>query len=98
MHVCLFDIDGTLFSIGGAGKAAMEAALYSAFGVRKIVGRVPYAGRTDRAIGRDLFRVHGIEETDTNWQRFVAGYLQHLPGCLARHQGRILPGIAELLD
>lgn len=97
MHVCLFDIDGTLLSSGGAGKAAMEAALASAFGVRQIVGRVPFAGRTDRAIGRDLFRVHAIAESPENWQRFVAEYLLHLPGCLTRHQGRVLPGIVQLL-
>jgi len=98
MLVCLFDIDGTLLSSGGAGKAAMEAALGSAFGVVEIRGRVPFAGRTDRAIGRDLFRAHGIDESAANWQRFVQHYLEHLPACLGRHPGRVLPGIAGLLD
>ena len=32
MHFCLFDIDGTLLNSGGAGQAAMEAALESMFG------------------------------------------------------------------
>ena len=32
MQVCLFDIDGTLLLSGGAGKAAMEAALETEFG------------------------------------------------------------------
>ena len=42
MLVCLFDIDGTLLSSGGAGKSAMEAALGSEFGVHELRGRVPF--------------------------------------------------------
>lgn len=98
MHVCLFDIDGTLLSSGGAGKAAMEGALASAFGVPVQTGRVTFSGRTDRAIGRDLFQVHGIEATAANWDRFVDAYLTLLPECLARHRGQVLPGIAGLLE
>jgi phosphoglycolate phosphatase-like HAD superfamily hydrolase len=97
MRVCLFDIDGTLISSGGAGKAAMEAALTSEFGVRSITDRVPYSGRTDRAIVRDLFLHYGISEERVSWQRFRDAYLSHLPECMARQQGRVLPGIADLL-
>ncbi len=98
MYVCLFDIDGTLLSSGGAGKAAMEAALVSEFGVTQMIGRVAFSGRTDRAIGRDLFAVHGIEHSVDNWQRFLTGYLRHLPTCLATHHGGVLPGILALLE
>jgi len=97
MLVCLFDIDGTLLSSGGAGKAAMEAALGSEFGVTEMRGRVPFSGRTDRAIGRDLFSLHDIEESSHHWQRFLTAYLRHLPDCLNRHDGRVLPGIVRLL-
>jgi len=41
MNVLLFDIDGTLIRSGGAGKAAMEEALRSEFGVREILDRRP---------------------------------------------------------
>ncbi|MBL8792826.1 MAG: haloacid dehalogenase-like hydrolase [Planctomycetia bacterium] len=98
MYVCLFDIDGTLVSSGGAGKAAMDAALLSAFGVRHGTDGVPFSGRTDRSILRDLFRKNGIEETDANRERFLAEYLQHLPTTLQSHPGRVLPGIAVLLE
>jgi phosphoglycolate phosphatase-like HAD superfamily hydrolase len=97
MHVCLFDIDGTLLSSGGAGKAAIEAALCEEFDV-ELRGHVPYSGRTDRAIARDLFRMHDIDESPENWQRLLTGYLQRLPACLDNHCGRLLPGIAGLLD
>jgi phosphoglycolate phosphatase-like HAD superfamily hydrolase len=98
MLVCLFDIDGTLITSGGAGKAALEAGLVSAFGIDQPVGQVDFSGRTDRAIVRDLFRLHGIAESNANWQRLRAAYLAHLPASLARSRGRILPGIAALLD
>ena len=98
MHVCLFDIDGTLLSSGGAGKAAMEAALREEFDLGAIDRQVPYSGRTDRAIGRDLLRMHGFEDSPVNWQRLRDGYLERLPRCLHQHQGRVLPGIAALLE
>jgi phosphoglycolate phosphatase-like HAD superfamily hydrolase len=98
MHICLFDIDGTLLSSGGAGKAAMEAALESEFAVARNSGGVPYSGRTDRAITQDLFRFHGIEWSEANWERYLSAYLGHLPGCLANHQGQVMPGIADLLE
>lgn len=98
MYICLFDIDGTLLSSGGAGKAAMEAALASEFGATTGADGVPFAGRTDRAIARDLFELHRIEVTAPNWQRFLAAYLHHLPACLTRHKGQVLPGIAALLN
>jgi phosphoglycolate phosphatase-like HAD superfamily hydrolase len=97
MHVCLFDIDGTLLSSGGAGKVAVETALAEEFAVT-VRSEVPYSGRTDRAIVRDLFRLHGIEETPENLRLLVEGYLQRLPACLAAHKGRVLPGIVHLLQ
>ncbi len=97
MRVCLFDIDGTLINSGGAGKAAMLEALRTEFGVRETLPSVPFAGRTDRAIGYDLLRAYGVEDDEANWQRLRAAYLTHLPACLARHPGRILPGVAALL-
>jgi phosphoglycolate phosphatase-like HAD superfamily hydrolase len=98
MRVCLFDIDGTLVSTGGAGKAAMEAALISEFRLEAVIDGVPYSGRTDRAIGRDLLGLHGIEDSDQTWQRLSTAYLAHLPRYLASHRGQVLPGIASLLE
>lgn len=96
--VCLFDIDGTLVSTGGAGRAAFEAALREEFGLDALRGNVPMSGRTDRAIAGDLFRVHDIEDTTENWQRLRGGYLGRLPAALAERPGRVLPGVVALLD
>lgn len=96
MNICLFDIDGTLLSSGGAGKAALETALVEDFSIELKV-HVPYSGRTDRAIIRDLFRHHGVAETHENLRKVFAGYLRRLPDCLHRHEGKVLPGIREIL-
>jgi phosphoglycolate phosphatase-like HAD superfamily hydrolase len=98
MHVCLFDIDGTLISSGGAGKAALEAAMLAEFGVHRCMERIPLSGRTDRAIVRDLFLLHAIDESPAARERLLNAYLAHLPACLTRIQGRVLPGIAAFLN
>jgi phosphoglycolate phosphatase-like HAD superfamily hydrolase len=96
MIACLFDIDGTLLASGGAGKAALESALTEDFGIALRV-EVPYSGRTDRAIVRDLFRLHDLAETPENLEKLLGGYLRRLPESLRTHNGRVLPGIVALL-
>jgi len=98
MYIYLFDIDGTLLSSGGAGKAAMEGALGAAFGASPSAVGVPFSGRTDRVIAQDLFSAHGIADTKENWQRFLEAYLRLLPDCLLNFRGTILPGIADFLE
>jgi phosphoglycolate phosphatase-like HAD superfamily hydrolase len=98
MRVLLFDIDGTLIRSGGAGKAAMEAGLRSAFGLTEILDRVPYSGRTDTGIVRELLAVHAVKPTDANVERLKAAYLSHLPEMLRRRGGTVLPGISEALN
>ena len=97
MHVCLFDIDGTLIASGGAGKAALEDGLAEAFGIPHAIEKLSLSGRTDRAIVRDLFTMYEIPETAENWQRLVAAYLRCLPQRLDSLKGHVLPGIVELL-
>ena len=97
MPIILFDIDGTLVRTGGAGKFAMESALVEAFGVTELHDKVPYSGRTDTAIGRDLLRVHGIDPTPENQRKLRGAYLANLPGSLRTKGGTVCPGIPELL-
>jgi phosphoglycolate phosphatase-like HAD superfamily hydrolase len=97
MPILLFDIDGTLVRTGGAGKAAMESGLRNAFGLTELRDEVPYSGRTDRAIGRDMLTVHGIEPTVANQVILQEAYLSQLPECLAKYGGVVCPGIEELL-
>jgi phosphoglycolate phosphatase len=97
-YVFLFDIDGTLLSSGGAGKMALEQALLSEFNLDGIRTNVPYSGRTDVAIGRELLHVHGIEPNEDRLRQLQEAYLQRLPAALAANKGMILPGVLSLLN
>lgn len=96
MRAVLFDIDGTLLNTRGAGRAALVAAFTQLY-ARPVEHEVATSGRTDRAIARDFFRAHNIDDGEENWQRFSGAYLQHLPVQLVQRQGRLLPGVTDLL-
>jgi len=98
MHVVLFDIDGTLVRTGGAGKAAMEEALRTVFGLSEVKDGVPYAGRTDRAIARDLLLLHGIPPQEENIACLQEAYLELLPEMLRQRGGTICPAVPEVLE
>ncbi|CAN5522594.1 HAD family hydrolase [soil metagenome] len=95
--VLLFDIDGTLVRTGGAGKRAVETALMEQFGVAEIRDKVPYSGRTDKAILRDVLAVHDVDTSDDNVQAFSLAYLARLPQALKDLGGQPCPGIVELI-
>jgi phosphoglycolate phosphatase-like HAD superfamily hydrolase len=97
MQIVFFDIDGTLILSGGAGKAALEAALASEFGIGWEIEKLSLSGRTDRAIVRDMLLWHGLADSVENWQRMTAAYIRHLPAHLAQRSGNVLPGIEALL-
>ena len=96
--VCLFDIDGTLLSSGGAGQHAMEQALLEVFSVSGPYEDIRAAGRTDKAITTDLFNHHKIDISEENWTRFLNSYVSHLPKSLSSQNGQVLPGVVEILD
>ncbi|MCI0492393.1 MAG: HAD hydrolase-like protein [Planctomycetes bacterium] len=98
MHTCLLDIDGTLIDTGGAGQTAFSCAFEAAFGIAEISREVIFAGRSDRAIAMDFFRIHGVEPTTRNWRRFRTSYLASLEAALPTHPGRVLPGVVGLLE
>jgi len=60
MHICLFDIDGTLLDTGGAGQRSILHMLEEEFQVSAPVEGIPTAGRTDHSIMVDLFKYFGI--------------------------------------
>lgn len=97
MHICLFDIDGTLIRSGGAGQGAFEVILSEQFGIANGTEGVPFSGRTDRGIMRQLFERHDIDDTAENWNKFRTAYLERLPAMLHERPGHVLPGVVELL-
>lgn len=98
MYAVLFDIDGTLVQTGGAGQLAFAEAFAAEFGVAEISSAVKFAGRSDRAIAMELMEVHGVAASDDAWRHFRSAYLARLPDALRRKEGRVLPGVGDLLD
>jgi phosphoglycolate phosphatase len=98
LHICLFDIDGTLIASGGAGKAALEAALAAEFGIARIHDTFSLSGRTDRAILTELIGLFDLDPSPDTARRLIEAYLRHLPTHLSTLEGRVLPGIRPLLD
>ena len=97
MHLCLFDIDGTLLLTGGAAVRPFEATFAEDFDVPDINGTVSFAGRSDRAIATDLFRAHGITPSADAWNRFRNGYIARVERALPKFAGQVLPGVGGLL-
>jgi phosphoglycolate phosphatase len=93
----LFDIDGTLLASGGAGIRSLEAAAAEQFGDADLRG-IEIAGRTDSLIARQVLARHGVEATREAIGAFLECYLSHLERLVSQVEGRLLPGVVELLD
>jgi phosphoglycolate phosphatase len=94
----LWDVDHTLVDAAGVGVEAFEAAFVEVFG-RRMAGRPPMAGRTDRAILTDVLRASGVPVTEPVLEalrRAAESALAGLDGAL-RTRGRVLPGAADAL-
>ena len=98
MHVCLFDIDGTLLDTAGAGQAAIEETFRAEFEKTGPVSGISTAGRTDRAIVSDLLHFYDLPDTDDHWRRISQAYPKYLQQHLPLKPGRRLPGILELIQ
>lgn len=93
----LFDIDGTLILTGEAGLVAFRETMQSAFGAADDLSRVDFSGATDSGIIAQLFGLHGIEHSPANVERFRTDYFPSLARWLPERQGRVLPGVPDLL-
>lgn len=93
----LFDIDGTLLASGGAGIRSLEAAALEKFGDGNLRG-IEIAGRTDSLIARQVLARHGLEATPEATTAFLDCYLAHLAQLVSKVEGRLLPGVVELLE
>jgi phosphoglycolate phosphatase len=97
MRLILFDIDGTLISSGGAGEHALKLAFTELYGIDDDMSGIEIAGRTDSGIILQVLRKNQIETTPENIEAYLDCYLRFLDLELPRREGRVLPGILELL-
>lgn len=93
----MFDIDGTILASGGAGIHALGDAARELFGSSDLT-EIDIAGRTDSSIALQLLEKHGRPATPENLAQFHDLYLSHLSRALPIVEGKLLPGVIELLD
>jgi len=98
MKLFLFDIDGTLLTTDGAGRAALKSAGADLFAIQEDLRTINVSGSTDTAIVQDVLRRHSLDESTANVNRYLGGYLVCLKQHLAAQSGAILPGVISLLD
>src|SRR5256714_13709055 len=96
-RLLLWDIDGTLISTGAAGQRAIGRATAARFEGGDLDG-VEIAGRTDLGIGRQILSKYGVPVNDASVHAFLDLYLELLAEELPLGQGRVLPGVLELLE
>jgi phosphoglycolate phosphatase len=96
-RLILWDIDSTLINSGAAGQHALIRATKERFGSDDLAG-VEIAGRTDRAIARQILTKYQAPISETEIDSFLDRYVALLPEELPRRNGRVLPGVRELLE
>ena len=100
----LFDIDGTLVHLGGAGRRALGHALGEVFGMADphgVLKSISFDGNTDLGILREMIQRAGLTRAGFEEQGavFDAAYLTELRRLLrASDVGRVLPGVRDTLE
>lgn len=100
MRLFLFDIDGTLVSARGAGRAALRRALESVFGTAGPVDSYDFRGKTDPRIVHDLMGEAGFaaEVIEARIAACFRVYERELETRLGDGSAvQMMPGIRELV-
>jgi phosphoglycolate phosphatase-like HAD superfamily hydrolase len=98
MHLLLFDIDGTLVRVNGAGRRAVESALSDVVGTDLTTDGVQFSGKTDPQIVRDIFVANDVAATDDLVHEAVSVYAEVAVDALQPSDVTALPGAADLVD
>jgi len=96
-RLLLFDIDGTLIHSGGAGVHALKLTLAERFDITDDLHDIEIAGMTDSGIVVSILKKHKIPVTTENISAFLDSYVHFLSLELPLREGKLLPGVLELL-
>jgi phosphoglycolate phosphatase len=96
-RLLLFDIDGTLVNTGGAGIHALKIVIKNRYGTDDDLGDIEIAGKTDSNITADILKKYNVAQTAGNIDSFLNEYVDLLRNLLPKLDGRVLPGIREIL-
>lgn len=101
VRLVLWDVDGTLIRTSGVAQRAFDVAAEHVLGRPVGDHEVRMSGKTDPLIALEILAFAGLDEEEA--RRMVPDVLARLEAELAgardlvRQQGRVLPGVAEVL-
>src|ERR1700674_1926940 len=99
MPLVLFDIDGTLVSVGRTARDSFGDALIAVYGYEGDLGRYDFSGLTDPQIATMILRDFGLADDTIEaalpdlWQHYLGELARCVPG-----RAGVLPGIRELVE
>jgi phosphoglycolate phosphatase-like HAD superfamily hydrolase len=93
----LFDIDGTLVSVDGAGGRSLNRAMQELLGIADGFRGIDFAGKTDIQIIREGLRKSGFVEQDHLVNALLDRYLVCLRNNVSPSKGHVMLGVRELL-
>lgn len=94
----LFDIDGTLVDLHGAGRRAFTMALAETFGWTDELQYIQFAGATDLDVLRQICRRHDHACTPSDEHRFFVNLPKHLQRATDSSSLTVLPGVRDLIE
>jgi phosphoglycolate phosphatase len=100
VRLFLFDIDGTLVSVRGAGRTAFARALEETYGTAGAIERYDFRGRTDLRIVHDLMTEAGldVERIRARVDDCFLAYARELARIIGDgSRVQVLPGVAEVV-
>ena len=97
-RLLLWDIDATLITTAGAGEKALQRVVARRYGVEDDLRDIEIAGRTDADIARSILEKYREDCTAENVTAFLDEYIAGLKELLPNSNGRVMPGVAEILE
>ena len=103
-RLVLFDVDGTLVKVYGAGRRALEEAFAAVFGREDAIAHLDpvwFAGKTDLYIFRQVAMGAGIPpwQYERQYLELESAYLDRLRANVDGHPDKqVLPGVEALLE
>ena len=98
MTLLLFDIDGTLVRVNGAGRETIMKALSSLLNHPVTADGISFSGRTDPDILRSILRHNDLPDRDAHVDAALEAYVEAMTGVLTPEDVEVLPGVRPLLD
>ena len=98
MNTILFDIDMTLITTNGAGRATIKSTLETVLGNATPMESISVHGKTDSWIYTEALKQLGIKIEQKVLQTLYETHIQLLPRELEKRDGKILNGVTSLLQ